>query len=666
MKRFVCMVLILAICMVSIGSAISENTKSPQKLTDGILSMSAIEFVAAVCISNGYEVDFSTAVVDDKGNLSLTAPPFTMIIHNDDNGKADRITIAVEKLDPKTATDMGVIFGNVVGSLSDINSVEILANIDFNIFNQLKDNSQTLIYGDYKVTCAVDTESDTPYQLTLAIAKPVPVTDQDADLYAAQTILEKMLIKPVAQFSFDSKNDPNKALGKEGKYYSKVTFALSSLSPDAVSSENLSVEDGGSIEVFTTSKDAISRQQDVLSKEFTYLSYIEYSLVCGNALLRLSSELLPEEVGSIVTAFVTTMNGNPPQELAEQGDRTNEEEEKATMAEEEPQVLPSTSDNAKQDAKKWTVGETVLFGTYPTSSSGKKEPISWTVVSVEGNQALLIADHVIDVYNLNWNSPTWDKSSLRQWLNNDFIKTAFSDDEADALIETEVSADQNPFYDSDPGEKTLDKVFCPSVVELNRLIPEKKERMRLPTDYARKQGVWRDANGMAYWWTRSPGPKGCGAASVTSEGDYDYDVSYDGFGYGVCPMILIDTSNKFFSAGDSGENDIDIEGQWQFEGWYVADDADEELKKSVKESGLEEINVSLTSGLITMVYTFKGGIVTSKTTILGQTETNQYEYTEYTLEGNQYTDRDGTYMVKIDGDVMTMTKDTMVKKYRRI
>ncbi len=664
MKRFVCMALILAICIVSIESVMSENTQPSPKLTDGILPMSAIESVAAVCISQGYEVDFSTAAVDDKGNMSITAPPFTIIVHNGANGKTDRITIAVKKLDPKTATDMGVIFGNVVGSLSDVKSIETLANIDFNIFNQLKDNSQTLIYGDYKVTCAVDTESDTPYQLTIAIAKPVSGIEQDGELYAAQMILEKMLIKPIAQFSFDSKNDPNKALGKEGKYYSKVTFALPSLSPEAVSSESLSVEDGGSIEVFTTSKDAINRQQDVLSKQFTFFNYIEYSLVYGNALLRLSSKLIPEEVGSIVTAFVTTMNGNSVQGLTEQGERTIEEEDKETMTgEEEPQIPPSTSDNTKQDAKKWTVGETVLFGTYPTSSSAKEEPISWTVVSMEGNKALLIADHVIDVYNLNWNSQTWDKSSLRHWLNDDFVKTAFSDGEIGALIETEVSADQNPFFDSEPGERTLDKVFCPSIVELNRLIPEQKERMRLPTDYAMKQGVWRDANGMAYWWTRSPGPKGCGAASVTSEGGYDYDVSYDGFGYGVCPMILIDTSNNLFSAGNSGENDIDLDGQWQLEGWYVADDASEELKKSVKESGLEEINDSLTSGMITMIYTFKDGIVTSKATILGKTETNKYEFT---LKGDKYTDSGGTYVVKIDGEVMTMTKDNLVVKYRRI
>ena len=56
---------------------------------------------------------------------------------------------------------------------------------------------------------------------------------------------------------------------------------------------------------------------------------------------------------------------------------------------------------------------------YNTYHYFKYEPIKWRVLSVDGNDALLLADVALDdqKYNLNFKSVTWATSSIRSWLN---------------------------------------------------------------------------------------------------------------------------------------------------------------------------------------------------------------------------------------------------------
>ena len=63
------------------------------------------------------------------------------------------------------------------------------------------------------------------------------------------------------------------------------------------------------------------------------------------------------------------------------------------------------------------------FGVY------KGEPIKWRVLKQDEETLLLITDRIIDAipYNINEKvETTWEKSSLRKWLNNDFFNSAFS------------------------------------------------------------------------------------------------------------------------------------------------------------------------------------------------------------------------------------------------
>ena len=542
-RRILALVLAAALWLCAFG-ATALAMDNPAQLTEGVPPAEALAWVTALCLQEGgYAMDADSSQADiASGEYSMSAGPFRVIVHGE-AGRTDRVTIAAASLDPLTARQMGVVFGQALRMMTDITDPNALAAIDFSAFDSSKASTQTLIFGDYKIICAVDPDSETPYQLSFALATPMwQLDDAGPDLYAAQKLLEALPLQPSALFSYDEASDPNHVLGQEGQYYSKVTFALPGISPNAQSVPGLDMDDGGSIEVFNAPIDAINRQQKILSTKAQVFNSYEYTMVCGSTLLRLSPKLPPEEVGQIMAAFILLMNGDPASDgksIPEAAPTT--EPQPAVPA---PTTTPRTGDTAAFDntpARTPEVGETVTFGAYPATASGESAPIEWRVLAIENGRALIMTESAVDVYNIDWKSPTWDNSTLRAWLNGEFLSAAFSSDEAAAILESDVPADPNPAYHSSAGDKTRDRVFCLSVSELNRLLPQ-ANRVRIPTAYAVGRGVWRDANGACYWWTRSPGPQGAGAACVASDGNYDYDLSYDGFGYGVCPALWVDLS----------------------------------------------------------------------------------------------------------------------------
>ena len=127
----------------------------------------------------------------------------------------------------------------------------------------------------------------------------------------------------------------------------------------------------------------------------------------------------------------------------------------------------------------------VYFGNYPQSdATGKtKEPIKWRVLSVNGDDAFLIADRNLDVqrYNDTGTPVTWETCTMRSWLNgygsssnvcetdytnDNFIDRAFTDSEQSAIRNTAVENKDNPKYGTDGGKDTIDKVFLLSYDEI--------------------------------------------------------------------------------------------------------------------------------------------------------------------------------------------------------
>lgn len=174
------------------------------------------------------------------------------------------------------------------------------------------------------------------------------------------------------------------------------------------------------------------------------------------------------------------------------------------------------------------IGDILTFGTYEQGnySSIREEAIEWVVLDKADGKALLLSTRAIDClpYNNQNVGCTWATCSLRKWLNDTFYKKAFSAEEQEWILKSRVAAHENPDSSTNPGMDTDDYVFLLSVDEVKYYLPNNSDRMCSPTEYAVKQGAFRNESlGTCWWWLRTPGETSQDASSVNSDGTIDTD-----------------------------------------------------------------------------------------------------------------------------------------------
>lgn len=178
------------------------------------------------------------------------------------------------------------------------------------------------------------------------------------------------------------------------------------------------------------------------------------------------------------------------------------------------------------------VGDIIKLGNYQQTASNNKEPIKWKILKVENKKALLISQYTIEykAYNENSEATSWEKCSLRQWLNNAFINSAFSRDEQDIIQLSKIEADINPRYKTNQGNNTEDKVFLLSIKEVEKYIEDNSDRYCIPTKYVvdNIESSFSNTYIRHWWWLRSLGYgrfNKC-AAIVLNSGSIDFTGVY--------------------------------------------------------------------------------------------------------------------------------------------
>lgn len=162
----------------------------------------------------------------------------------------------------------------------------------------------------------------------------------------------------------------------------------------------------------------------------------------------------------------------------------------------------------------------VRFGTYQQNSS-QKDSISWIVIKVEGGKALLLSKDLLSArpWDETGRNLTWDNSSIRWWLNNEFLNTAFSKEEINDIISIELdNSDQNG-YGTPSGKNTTDRVFLLSVNEYDSLVKNTRYATASPTRLTIEEGVYSNGQGNSAWWLRSPGMTNDSPAYLSSAGE---------------------------------------------------------------------------------------------------------------------------------------------------
>ena len=172
-------------------------------------------------------------------------------------------------------------------------------------------------------------------------------------------------------------------------------------------------------------------------------------------------------------------------------------------------------------------GDVITFGTY------KGEEINWLVLKVNKNKLLLLSEKVLDFipFNADDKYATWETSSLRKYLNGEFLKTAFGDEEKLKIEQVTIKNKDNMKYGTKGGNDTTDSVFCLGVDEADYYFNGDFERIAFATEFARKkmgedkEYYINSETGGVQWWLRSPGSSIGTAACVIGSG-WIYDMGH--------------------------------------------------------------------------------------------------------------------------------------------
>ena len=192
-------------------------------------------------------------------------------------------------------------------------------------------------------------------------------------------------------------------------------------------------------------------------------------------------------------------------------------------------------------------GDIVSFGHYEQNNNySSTESIEWIVLTVQNGQALLLSRYCLDCIEFNDNIRGWQpwaSSLVRDWLNSDFYKAAFSQSEKGYIVNTRITTARNPTYGTGGGPDSWDNVFLLSLDEV-KAYTTKDQRKATPTSYAKAMGVYmNDKNGCAIWWLRTLGEKNSNAAVVWSSGsigsDADKGMLFNYAPCGVRPAIWV-------------------------------------------------------------------------------------------------------------------------------
>ena len=79
-------------------------------------------------------------------------------------------------------------------------------------------------------------------------------------------------------------------------------------------------------------------------------------------------------------------------------------------------------------------------------------------------------------YHHEFTEIAWDNCDLRKWLNADFLKAAFSEEEQQRIRLSDVVNDDNRKYGTSGGNNTRDLIFCLSLAEAERYFKNNDER----------------------------------------------------------------------------------------------------------------------------------------------------------------------------------------------
>ena len=137
--------------------------------------------------------------------------------------------------------------------------------------------------------------------------------------------------------------------------------------------------------------------------------------------------------------------------------------------------------------------------------------MDWRVLDKQDSKVLLLKDNSLGStpFDETGKNVTWESSSVRKWLNGDFLNDNFFKAEQNAILDTTVKNTANPVYNTPAGKDTTDKLFLLSCDEVAQY----------------KKGIHKTKS---CWWLRTPGAAANSMSFVYKDKtvmEYGYEVT---------------------------------------------------------------------------------------------------------------------------------------------
>lgn len=160
-------------------------------------------------------------------------------------------------------------------------------------------------------------------------------------------------------------------------------------------------------------------------------------------------------------------------------------------------------------------GSIVSFGKFKQNKFNDATDIQWIVLDTSPNRALLLSRFVLDAkhFHSTYGECTWEKSQIREYLNDSFYVNSFSEQEKQLILPVRLDnsddeetilfcLEKDPIYPNlinrievphqIESANTVDRVFLLSTTEFKKyknLIKSRDSMRPLPTDYALSSGL---------------------------------------------------------------------------------------------------------------------------------------------------------------------------------
>lgn len=197
----------------------------------------------------------------------------------------------------------------------------------------------------------------------------------------------------------------------------------------------------------------------------------------------------------------------------------------------------------------------VTFGRYEQDNNleNGSEPIEWIVLKQDDEQLMLISRYELDAKQYHeiediddYTSVTWERCTLREWLNGEFLETAFNEQEQQFMVSKNIRVSHE--YTDDTiledyvyllSSVDVEYYFGKEYAEEQNRWQLRSERSTNPTPYAESQPYAADQRGYRSSWLLSDS-MGCGRVHLADKPH----ISFEGWHkFYIRPVIWVSVND---------------------------------------------------------------------------------------------------------------------------